>query len=446
MDPLPSQTPQTPSTGSRSMDAMNFVTDTGLGDAIASLRAGDQAMQQQAQQQFQQPQMPQQPQPQQYQPPQMPQAPQPIPQAPAVQSSLVDVPNAPVPQATPVMSMAERMAQGGNPSNPNVVPPAIPTDAAPSADPDAPVGNDPKAGHRWAQLRGEVNQLKSTLEMTNREKAENAVKIKELADALEAQKEAAVKAEEALGRVKLEASPRFQEKYTKGFNEITKRVATTLETYAAMDPAEAKDTAEHLLQLTPQQLAQEVRNLDSYVGGAVLSIATEAHQLNQQRQSELESWRAAQANDLSDQMRRELVADSQERRSLAEEAIQHARDTQGVYLFNTEDPDIAPIAMQTIEGFKTFAQSADANDLMRYAASGFALPAYVEQLRSVLQQNAELQKTVDSMSRMGAIPMDGRTQVPPAPNNPFANGTNPIGTAADLAGDMLRQFQVPGRR
>lgn len=438
MDPLPAQPPQTASTGSRAMDAMNFVTDTGLGDAIASLRAGDQAMQQQAQQQFQ----PQAQQPQQYQPPQT----QPIPQAPAVQSSLVDVPNAPVPQAAPAapaMSMAERMAQGGNP---NVVPPAVPTDAAPSADPDAPAGNDPKAGHRWAQLRGEVNQLKSTLEMTNREKAENAVKIKELADALEAQKDAAVKAEEALGRVKLEASPRFQEKYTKGFNEITKRVATTLETYAAMDPDEAKDTAERLLQLTPQQLAQEVRNLDSYVGGSVLSIATEAHQLNQQRQSELESWRAAQANDLSDQMRRELVADSQERRSLAEEAIQHARDTQGVYLFNTEDPDIAPIAMQTIEGFKTFAQSADANDLMRYAASGFALPAYVEQLRSVLQQNAELQRTVDSMSRMGSIPMDGSTPVPQAPTNPFANGTSSLGTATDLAGDMLRQFQIPRGR
>lgn len=269
----------------------------------------------------------------------------------------------------------------------------------------------------WAALRARAKEAEAkAAEVEAKVKAYEEEKARiqsEFAEKFKAEQEKAQQLEEQIGRVSLENSPKFREKYATEFGSLVNKTANTLARYAGVEKEAALEQARQLLTAEPAEIVALTKKLDPSVAGAIVALSADAQALFERRQMELDAWKETQAANAHDEARESMVATVTQRREMADAAITAALEA-GVSLYDASNPDLAEQALKITEEFRGFAQSATPDDLMKLAALGHAMPAYLDSLQWYANRVTELEGTLRSRGYAGAIPAGPHTPPPPS--------------------------------
>lgn len=372
-------------------------------------------------------------------------APVPAPAPVPVQTSPAGLPPATpqaAPQPPPGFNPAEALARALAPDPPE--PQA--GDSPPEPDPDLPP--DPKAdkaNHRWAELRARVKEAEAKIaeyEGKAKSAGEELTRAQtEFAEKLAAEQAKVAQLEESLGRISLENSPKFKERYDADFQAIVKKTANTLTRYGGVDEDKAVARAQRILRASPEEIVELVKELPSSVAGAVITHSSEAQALMERRQLELDTWRESQAAAAHDEARESMVAKVTQRRDMANAAIQEAINS-GVSIYDVSHPQLAERAQELTKEFMGFAQAATPDDLMRLAAMGHAMPAYLDTIQWYARKVEDLEANLRSRAYAGAVPAGGFTPSEAPPRSPVEDIQDPMAFAKAAVSGILTDAQT----
>ena len=307
---------------------------------------------------------------------------------------------------------------------------------------------DPKAHHRWAELRTLAKQYQQEADTRKRE-AEQA--REEARKATEAQARLATEIEERrqreddlverIGKLSLAESPEFQSKYGLRVEEIKTRMAQALVKFAGVQEQDAKASADRILAANPSDLPDMLSDLAPTVAGTVMAYVNNAAAIMEERDQELANWRSTGAAAQHEEARRSVAERTAERRAWADQAVEAAA-AYGSPVYGATDPEAREEAGRISEAFKGFAQTATEEQLIRAAAEGFAAVKVYGLVESLSAEVNELRTQLAGRVRAGNPPVfpTAGSPVPTPPPPPPANvvAASPTDSAKDFASSAAR--------
>lgn len=399
------------------------------------------------------------------QPPVEPAAPQPAAAQPAAAQPAPQP--APQPAAQPAAQPDQQPAVQPAQDKPGVFDPAAiqarftqnpPAAPAPSADPLADIPEvppaqgdgepDPKAHHRWAELRTVAKQYQQEAETRRREAEqarEEARRAAEeqarLAGELEERRSREDELVERIGRLSLSESPEFQKKYGLRLEAIKTRMAQALVKFAGVAEQDAAASADKILSAAPGDLPDMLSDLAPTVAGTVMAYANDAASVMEERDQELANWRSTGAAAQYEETRRSAAERAAERRAWADQAVAAAA-AYGSPVYGATDPEAREEASRIADAFRGFAQTATEEQLVRAAAEGFAAVKVYGLVESLSAEVGELRTQLAGRVRAGnppVFPTSGSPhQAPPPPLPPNVVAASSPGSSRDMADSVAR--------
>ena len=291
---------------------------------------------------------------------------------------------------------------------------ADPLSEAEAAAAEASVRGDVKTGHAFAKLRASEREarvkfaeLKAKYDealksgtITGAEKAEFAKAVEE--------RDAVIKQlEEQVGRVNLEASPAFREKYDGKIARIGSRLTDSLVQFAKVEQDKAASVARALLSASPEQLDAQLAGLQPSVAGIVMGAWQEARELMTAKGAALAEWRKVALAEEHERARMQTEGDIRKRKEVAQAAVDGAAEA-GCFVYrDLGTPETREAAGKFRDAFAGFVQTADHAALVRKAADGFAAPVLYNIIDRQKARIQELEAAIGNRNEVSTLPISG---------------------------------------
>ena len=390
--------------------------------------------------------------------------------APAPEAVPAPAPEA-VPAPAPVPPPLDPLVQGAlSAFNADLVPP-------PPADPPAPESalepemtpeeqeaieeeakRNPQAGHVFARLRAEVKEARRRAEDAERARAEFQAQQEKLgeerarfAKELEEKDRAVADMQERLGRVNLEASPKFQQKYDLRIQESVGRLANNLVKWGKVEQDKASQLATRLVRATPDQLDAELSKVSPAIAGMVMSAWQDVQGISTERQAALQEWKKSMAALKIEETQNMTQEAIRQRQALAEKSVEEAAGS-GCFVYrDIGTPESKAASKQYRDAFAGFVQNATQSELVRKAADGFAAPTLYQVIKLQADRIKQLEAGAVSRRAVSELPV-GAYDPAATPGSvqphvvPVIQGSSPLERAENAAAQAVRTFQAVQRR
>lgn len=311
------------------------------------------------------------------------------------------------------------------------------TDAPPppaQLPPDTPVETPPEIEHNdkaksaWEILRTREREsrhlaesLKAQLEQTSRQAGAVAEERAKFADELKSRDDRIHDLEDQLGKLSLEHRPEFRRKYDEPMENVESEFRDALKDAADInDDAEIADTTRKLLAVTDSEFNRMVAQLPATAQGSLWDKRRQYIGIATARDNAISEWRTAQAGVAAADAQRQVIQNTERRRTLAEQAIdftntQLPQDRRPSVLSEATYKDDVDSANQQFRGFM---QVASDDELARVAYQGFLVPVMQRQVAFLAEALGKWRDAYYAIRGAGAppaLPMRVQTQTPAAP-------------------------------
>lgn len=316
------------------------------------------------------------------------------------------------------------------------------TDAPPpptQLPPDTPVETPPEIEHNdkaksaWEILRNREREsrhlaesLKAQLEQTSRQAGAVAEERAKFADELKSRDDRIHELEDELGKLSLEHKPEFRRQYDEPLANIAQNFKEALKDAAAIDDeAELEGTAKKLLSMNDSEFNRMVAQLPATAQGSLWDKRREYVGIATARSNAISEWRTAQAGVAATDAQRQVIQNTERRRTLAEQAIdftntQLPQDRRPSVLSEATYKEDVDSANQQFRGFM---QVASDDELARVAYQGFLVPVMQRQVAFLAEALGKWRDAYYAVRGAGAppaLPMRVQTQTPAEPPAPVA--------------------------
>lgn len=344
------------------------------------------------------------------------------------------------------------------------------TDAPPppaQLPPDTPVETPPEIEHNekaksaWEILRNREREsrhlaesLKAQLEQTSRQAGAVAEERAKFADELQSRDDRIHELEDELGKLSLEHKPEFRHQYDEPMEKVAQSFRDALRDAADIDDeAKLADTVTRLLAMNDSEFNRMVAQLPATAQGSLWDKRREYVGIATARNNALSEWRTAQAGVAATDAQRQVIQNTERRRTLAEQAIdftntQLPQDRRPSVLSEATYKEDVDSANQQFRGFM---QVASDDELARVAYQGFLVPVMQRQVAFLAEALGKWRDAYYAIRGAGAppaLPMRVQTQAPAEPPAPVApkvtEGSGSFSNtvrdtiAAGISGAMIR--------
>lgn len=404
-----------------------------------------------------------------------PAIPSPAPAPEAVPAPAPEEVPAPAPEAAPapapIPPPLDPLVQGAlSAFNADLVPPPPAEPPAPESAPEPEMTpeeqeaveeearRNPQAGRVFARLRAEVKEARRRAEDAERARAEFQAQQEKLgeerarfAKELEEKDRAVADLQERLGRVNLEASPKFQQKYDLRIQESIGRLANNLVKWGKVEQDKASQLATRLVRSTPDQLDAELSKVSPAIAGMVMSAWQDVQGISTERQAALQEWKKSMAALKIEETQNMTQEAIRQRQALAEKAVEEAAGS-GCFVYrDIGTPESKAASKQYRDAFAGFVQNATQSELVRKAADGFAAPTLYQVIKLQADRIKQLEASAVSRRAVSELPV-GAYDPAATPGSvqphvvPVVKGNSPLERAENAAAQAVRTFQAVQRR
>ena len=314
------------------------------------------------------------------------------------------------------------------------------TDAPPppaALPPDTPVATPPEIEHSekaksaWEILRNREREsrhlaesLKAQLEQTSKQANAVADERAKFADELKSRDDRIHELEDQLGKLSLEHKPEFRHQYDEPMAKVEQSFREALKAAAEIDDAtQLEDLTRKLLSMNDSEFNRMVAQLSSAAQGSLWDKRREYADIATARKNAIAEWQTTQAGVVAADDQRQVIQNTERKRSLAEQAIdftntQLPQDRRPSVLSEaTYKDDVASVNQQ----FRGFMQVATDDELARVAYQGFLVPVMQRQVALLADAVDKWRNAYYAIRGAGtppALPIRVQSQTPPAPPVP----------------------------
>lgn len=313
------------------------------------------------------------------------------------------------------------------PPPPAQLPPDTPVEAPPE------IEHNERAKSAWEILRNREREsrhlaesLKTQLEQTSRQAGAVAEERARFADELKSRDDRIHELEDELGKLSLEHKPEFRHQYDEPMEKVAQSFRDALMDAAEIDDEdELAETAKKLLSMNDSEFNRMVAQLPATAQGSLWDKRREYIGIATARNNAISEWRTAQAGVAATDAQRQVIQNTERRRTLAEQAIdftntQLPQDKRPSVLSETTYKDDVDSANQQFRGFM---QVASDDELARVAYQGFLVPVMQRQVAFLAEALGKWRDAYYAIRGAGAppaLPMRVQTQAPYEPPAPVA--------------------------
>jgi hypothetical protein len=306
--------------------------------------------------------------------------------------------------------------------------------------PDTPVETPPEIEHNekaksaWEILRNREREsrhlaesLKTQLEQTSRQAGAVAEERARFADELKSRDDRIHELEDELGKLSLEHKSEFRHQYDEPMEKVAQSFRDALMDAAEIDDEdELAETTKKLLSMNDSEFNRMVAQLPATAQGSLWDKRREYIGIATARRNAISEWRTAQAGVAATDAQRQVIQNTERRRTLAEQAIdftntQLPQDRRPSVLSEATYKEDVDSANQQFRGFM---QVASDDELARVAYQGFLVPVMQRQVALLAEALGKWRDAYYAIRGAGAppaLPMRVQTQTPiepPAPVTP----------------------------
>lgn len=312
------------------------------------------------------------------------------------------------------------------PPPPAQLPPDTPVEAPPE------IEHNERAKSAWEILRNREREsrhlaesLKTQLEQTSRQAGAVAEERAKFADELKSRDDRIHELEDELGKLSLEHKPEFRHQYDEPMEKIAQSFRDALKDAAEIDDDNLADTAKKLLSMNDSDFNRMVAQLPATAQGSLWDKRREYVGIATARSNAIAEWRTAQAGVAATDAQRQVIQNTERRRTLAEQAIdftntQLPQDRRPSVLSEATYKEDVDSANQQFRGFM---QVASDDELARVAYQGFLVPVMQRQVAFLAEALSKWRDAYYAIRGAGAppaLPMRVQTQTPAEPPAPVA--------------------------
>lgn len=312
------------------------------------------------------------------------------------------------------------------PPPPAQLPPDTPVEAPPE------IEHNERAKSAWEILRNREREsrhlaesLKTQLEQTSRQAGAVAEERAKFADELKSRDDRIHELEDELGKLSLEHKPEFRHQYDEPMEKIAQSFRDALKDAAEIDDGNLADTAKKLLSMNDSDFNRMVAQLPATAQGSLWDKRREYVGIATARSNAIAEWRTAQAGVAATDAQRQVIQNTERRRTLAEQAIdftntQLPQDRRPSVLSEATYKEDVDSANQQFRGFM---QVASDDELARVAYQGFLVPVMQRQVAFLAEALGKWRDAYYAIRGAGAppaLPMRVQTQTPAEPPAPVA--------------------------
>ena len=383
---------------------------------------------------------------------------QPVPQQPAAPQVSPEVPPAPpAPPAEPPAVSTASVADldiAAMFKTPVTEPPQAPAQLPPDTPVDAPpeIAQNEKARSAWEILRNReresrhlAEQLRAQLADATKQAGAVAEERARFADELKHRDDHIHELEDKLGQIDLASRPEFRRQYDEQMESIAANFRDALKDAAEIDDdQELADTTKRLLSVSDSEFTRLVSKLPATAQGSLWDKRREFNSIASARASAIAEWRTAQNGVTETDKQRQVIAQAERRRTLAEQAIDFT---------NTQlTPDRRPTVLAEAtyradvesanQQFRGFMQVATDDELARVAYQGFLVPVMQRQVAYLAEALGKWRDAYYAIRGAGAppaFPIRVQQSAPAAPVAPVAPAaiTDRGGSFSNVVQDTL---------
>lgn len=313
------------------------------------------------------------------------------------------------------------------PSPPAQLPPDTPVETPPE------IEHNEKAKSAWEILRNREREsrhlaesLKTQLEQTSRQAGAVAEERAKFADELKSRDDRIHELEDELGKLSLEHKPEFRRQYDEPMETVAQSFRDALKDAADIDDeVKLAETAKKLLSMNDSEFNRMVSQLPATAQGSLWDKRREYVGIATARNNAISEWRTAQAGVAATDAQRQVIQNTERRRTLAEQAI----DFTNTQLPQDRRPSILSEATykEDVDSanrqFRGFMQVASDDELARVAYQGFLVPVMQRQVAFLAEALGKWRDAYYAVRGAGAppaLPMRVQTQAPVEPPAPVA--------------------------
>ena len=312
------------------------------------------------------------------------------------------------------------------PPPPAQLPPDTPVEAPPE------IEHNERAKSAWEILRNREREsrhlaesLKTQLEQTSRQAGAVAEERAKFADELKSRDDRIHELEDELGKLSLEHKPEFRHQYDEPMEKIAQSFREALKDAAEIDDGNLAETAKKLLSMNDSDFNRMVAQLPATAQGSLWDKRREYVGIATARSNAIAEWRTAQAGVAATDAQRQVIQNTERRRTLAEQAIdftntQLPQDRRPSVLSEATYKEDVDSANQQFRGFM---QVASDDELARVAYQGFLVPVMQRQVAFLAEALGKWRDAYYAIRGAGAppaLPMRVQTQTPAEPPAPVA--------------------------
>ena len=363
-------------------------------------------------------------------PPQEPPARTPGQQPPAPPAPPQEPPKPTV--STEPVSQLDIAAMFKTPTTEAPPPPAqLPPDTQVETPPE--IEHNEKAKSAWEILRNREREsrhlaesLKAQLEQTSKQAGAVAEERAKFADELKSRDDRIHELEDELGKLSLEHKPEFRHQYDEPMEKVAQSFRDALKDAAEIDDeGKLAETAKKLLSMNDSEFNRMVAQLPATAQGSLWDKRREYVGIATARSNAISEWRTAQAGVAATDAQRQVIQNTERRRTLAEQAIdftntQLPQDRRPSVLSEATYKEDVDSANQQFRGFM---QVASDDELARVAYQGFLVPVMQRQVAFLAEALGKWRDAYYAIRGAGAppaLPMRVQTQTPAEPPAPVA--------------------------
>lgn len=312
------------------------------------------------------------------------------------------------------------------PPMPEQLPPDTPVEAPPE------IEHNEKAKSAWEILRAREREsrhlaesLKSQLEQTSKQAGAVAEERAKFADELKSRDDRIHELEDELGKLSLEHQPEFRHQYDEPMEKVAQSFRDALRDAAEISDEQLDDLSRKLLQVNDSEFNRMVAQLPATAQGSLWDKRREYAGIATARSNAISEWRTAQAGVAATDAQRQVIQNTERRRTLAEQAIDFT---------NTQLPqDKRPSVLSEVtykedvdsanKQFRGFMQVASDDEIARVAYQGFLVPVMQRQVAFLAEALGKWRDAYYAIRGAGAppaLPMRVQSQTPSAPPAPVA--------------------------
>ena len=312
------------------------------------------------------------------------------------------------------------------PPSPAQLPPDTPVETPPE------IEHNEKAKSAWEILRNREREsrhlaesLKVQLEQTSRQAGAVAEERAKFADELKSRDDRIHELEDELGKLSLEHKPEFRHQYDEPMEKVAQAFRDALKDAAEIDDDNLAETAKKLLSMNDSDFNRMVAQLPATAQGSLWDKRREYVGIATARSNAIAEWRTAQAGVAATDAQRQVIQNTERRRTLAEQAIdftntQLPQDRRPSVLSEATYKEDVDSANQQFRGFM---QVASDDELARVAYQGFLVPVMQRQVAFLAEALGKWRDAYYAIRGAGAppaLPMRVQTQTPAEPPAPVA--------------------------